>query len=153
MYFYYSKFMPIAKLVKNVPQFPIYCPNPDFHSVSRSPLSNTVHLLVFGPNTAIPKWRNNMIVWLVKNLPAMRETWVGSLGWEDPLGKGKATHSNIPAWRIPWTVWGRKELDTTEQHSRQWRHSVVVKYFLYRQILNKPIYNIGLLWRWPRITH
>jgi len=34
----------------------------------------------------------------------MWETWVLSLGWEDPLGKGKATHSSIPAWRIPWTV-------------------------------------------------
>ena len=41
---------------------------------------------------------------LVKNLPAMRETWVRSLGWEDPLEKGKATHSSIPAWRIPRTV-------------------------------------------------
>ena len=40
---------------------------------------------------------------LVKNLPAMQETWVLSLGWEDPLEKGKATHSRIPAWRIPWT--------------------------------------------------
>ena len=38
---------------------------------------------------------------LVKNLPAMRETWVLSLGWEDPLEKGKATHSSILAWRIP----------------------------------------------------
>ena len=33
----------------------------------------------------------------------MRETWVRSLGWEDPLEKGMATHSSIPAWRIPWT--------------------------------------------------
>ena len=40
---------------------------------------------------------------LVKNLPAMRETWVGSLGWEDPLEKATATHSSILAWRIPWT--------------------------------------------------
>ena len=37
---------------------------------------------------------------LVKNSPAMQETWVGSLGWEDPLEKGKATHSSILAWRI-----------------------------------------------------
>jgi len=37
----------------------------------------------------------------VKNTPAMRETWVQSLGWEDPLEKGKATHSSILAWRIP----------------------------------------------------
>ena len=40
---------------------------------------------------------------LVKDLPAMQETWVQSLGWEDPLEKGKATHSSILAWRIPWT--------------------------------------------------
>ena len=39
----------------------------------------------------------------VKNLPAMQETWVQSLGQEDPLGKGMATHSSILAWRIPWT--------------------------------------------------
>ena len=41
---------------------------------------------------------------LVKNLPAMQETLVLSLGQEDPLEKGKATHSSILAWRIPWTV-------------------------------------------------
>ena len=41
---------------------------------------------------------------LVKNSPAMWETWVQSLGWEDPLEKGKATHSSILACRIPWTV-------------------------------------------------
>ena len=41
---------------------------------------------------------------LVKNLPAILETWVQSPGWEDPLEKGKVTHSSILAWRIPWTV-------------------------------------------------
>ena len=41
---------------------------------------------------------------LVKNPPAMRGTWVQSLGWENPLEKRKATHSSILAWRIPWTV-------------------------------------------------
>ena len=40
---------------------------------------------------------------MVKNPPAMRETWVRSLGWEDALEKGMATHSSIVAWRIPWT--------------------------------------------------
>ena len=40
---------------------------------------------------------------LIKNPPAMQEAWVRSLGWEDPLEKGKATHSSILAWRIPWT--------------------------------------------------
>ena len=46
----------------------------------------------------------SLVAQLVKNLPAMQETWVRSLGWEDTLEKGKATHSNIPAWRIPWNV-------------------------------------------------
>ena len=40
---------------------------------------------------------------MVKNLPAMQETWVQYLGQEDPLEKGMATHSSILAWRIPWT--------------------------------------------------
>ena len=41
---------------------------------------------------------------LVKNPPVMKETWIQSLGWEGLLEKGKATHSSILAWRIPWTV-------------------------------------------------
>ena len=45
----------------------------------------------------------SLMTQLVKNPPAMWETWVGSLGLEDPLEKGKATHSSILAWRIPWT--------------------------------------------------
>ena len=48
--------------------------------------------------------RASLVVHLVKNLLAMRETWVQSLGWEDPLEKGMATHSSILAWKIPWTV-------------------------------------------------
>ena len=46
----------------------------------------------------------SLVAELVKNPPAMRETWVRSLSWEDPLEKEKATHSSILAWRIPWTV-------------------------------------------------
>ena len=46
----------------------------------------------------------SLVTQLVKNLPAMWETWAQSLGWEDPLEKGKAIHSSILAWRIPWTV-------------------------------------------------
>ena len=60
---------------------------------------------------------------MVKNLSAMQETRVQFLGWEDPLEKEMATHSNILAWRIPWieepdglySPWGRRESDTTEQ--------------------------------------
>ena len=46
----------------------------------------------------------SLVAQLVENLSAMWETWVQSLGWEDPLEKGKATHSSMLAWRIPWTV-------------------------------------------------
>ena len=59
---------------------------------------------------------------MVKNPPAMWETRVQSLGGEDPLEEGMATHSSILAWRIPWTrslvgysPWGHKESDTTER--------------------------------------
>ena len=55
-------------------------------------------LKALSPNTA------SFVAQLVKNLPARQGTWVHSLGWEDPLEKGKATHSSILAWRIPWTV-------------------------------------------------
>ena len=48
----------------------------------------------------------SLVTQTVKNLPAMWETWVRFLGWEDPLEKGKATHSSILAWRIPWTGHG-----------------------------------------------
>ena len=48
--------------------------------------------------------RASLVAQLVKNMPAIQETWVQSLGWEDPLEKRKATHSNILAWRIPWTM-------------------------------------------------
>ena len=61
--------------------------------------------------------RDSLVAQAVKNLPAMQETWIQSLGWEDPLEKGMATHSSILAWRLPWTEkpgglyspWGRTE--------------------------------------------
>ena len=46
----------------------------------------------------------SLVARLVNNMPAMRETGVWSLGWEDPLEKGKATHSSFLGWRIPWTI-------------------------------------------------
>ena len=45
-----------------------------------------------------------LVAQLAENLPAMQETWVRSLGWKDPLEKGKVTYSSILAWRIPWMV-------------------------------------------------
>ena len=47
----------------------------------------------------------SLLAQLVKNPPAMQETWVQSLGWDDPLEKGKATYSSILAWRVPWTIY------------------------------------------------
>ena len=62
-----------------------------------------------------------MVAQMVKNLPAVQETWIQSLGWDDPLEKGMATHSIILAWRNPWTgslmgyiPWGLEESDMTE---------------------------------------
>ena len=62
----------------------------------------------------------SLVAQLVKNLPVMWETWVQSLGWKDPLEKGKATHSSVLAWRIP-CPWDCKELDMTEQLSFHFR--------------------------------
>ena len=68
--------------------------------------------------------RASLVAQMVKNLPTMQETWVQSLGLEDPLEDGVATHSNVIAWRIPmdrgtWqgTVHGVAEEDQTEQPS------------------------------------
>ena len=57
----------------------------------------------FIKNSRANSWAS-LVAQLVKNPPAMWETCVQSLGWEDPLEKEKATHSSILAWRIPWTV-------------------------------------------------
>ena len=63
----------------------------------------------------------SLVAQMVKNLPAMLENWIQSLGREDPLEKGVATHSSILAWRIPWAEkpgglqsMGSTELDTTK---------------------------------------
>ena len=62
----------------------------------------------------------SLVAQSVKSLPAMVETWVQSLDWDDPLEEGMATHSSILAWRIPWTEepggspWGHIETDLTE---------------------------------------
>ena len=55
-------------------------------------------------NSRVNELRAFLVAQLVKNLPALWETWVRSLVGEDPLEKGKATHSSILVWRIPWTV-------------------------------------------------
>ena len=53
--------------------------------------------------TVLQSFWASLVAQTVKNLPAVQETWVQSLGWEDPLEKGMATHSSVPAWITPWT--------------------------------------------------
>ena len=68
---------------------------------------------------------------LVKNPPAMQETWVRSLGWEDPLEEGMATHSRIFAWRTPMD---RGDWQATVRGSQKVRHDCVTKYSIYLDI-------------------
>ena len=71
-------------------------------------------------------WETSLVTQMVKKPPAMRGTWVWSLGWEDSLEEGMATHFSIVAWRTPWTeeptnvrysMWGRKQSHMTGQRS------------------------------------
>ena len=89
-----------------------YCASVNTMLLLLSHFSHVQLLLPLNPSSPFP----------LKNLPAMQETLVLSLGGEDPLEKGMASHSSILAWRIPWTeelagysLWGHKELDITEQ--------------------------------------
>ena len=73
--------------------------------------------------------RTSLVAQLIKIPPAMQETWVWSLGWEDPLGKGKATHSSILTWRIPCTCspWGHKLSDTTERFHSLFIYQIIAE--------------------------
>ena len=76
------------------------------HEAPQSPLTRPVSGSIVIPCTHLLKLYTlitPLVAQLVRNLPAMQETWVLSLGWEDPLEKGKATHSSVLACRIPWT--------------------------------------------------
>ena len=88
----YSWVSPVAQLEKNLPAMQVDLGL--IPALGRSPGEGKVHPLQYS-------WAS-LVAQLVKTLPAMQETWVQSLGWEDPLEKGKATHSSILAWRIPW---------------------------------------------------
>ena len=66
---------------------------------SSAPLTPRYHIILL-----LLSYQVSLVAQLIKHLPAMWETWVRSMGWEDPLEKGKATLSSILAWRIPWTV-------------------------------------------------
>ena len=89
---------------------------------------------------------DSLVAKKVKRLPAMWETWVRSLGQEDPLEKEMATHSSILAWRIPWTEepgglyspWGHKESDMTERlHSHFSNLEKHFFFFFHKESLGK----------------
>ena len=83
------------------------------HTLGQSiPYSSSYKIIAFGTPTDFKRefliypcsCGASLVAQLVKNLSAVWETWVRSLGWEDPLEKGKATYSSILVWRIPWIV-------------------------------------------------
>ena len=75
--------------------------NPQVYSGNRSASNSAC------PGSVLTRYKyiiwGEMVAQMVKNLPAKQKIWARSLGWEDPLEKGMATHSNILAWRMPWT--------------------------------------------------
>ena len=89
-----------------------YASFPDISVIKESTCNAGDHDSIPGSGWSTRKWIGyplqyfwtSLVTQLVKNSPAVQETWVRFLGWEDILGKGKATHSSILAWRIPWTV-------------------------------------------------
>ena len=97
----------------------IYNKRDGFQKVPDSLCSGTQQLLVA---LSPIHYYASLVAQLVKSLPVMQETWVRSLGWEDPLEKEMAAHSSILAWRIPWTEepgglqsMGSQESDTTQR--------------------------------------
>ena len=85
----------------------------------------------------------SLVAQMVKRLPTMRETWVRSLGWEDPLEKEMATHSSILAWKIPWTGDpGRLQSIQSQRARHDWVTS------LHRAFKNSEL-SCPCLLRWP----
>ena len=96
--------------------------------------------------------RTSLVAQTVKNPPAIQETWVRSLGWEDCLGKEMTTHSTLLAWRIPWTedpgnsAWGCKESDTTEtKHAPLYTYDICVSYIVVNSTVNQVLQQIKYL--------
>ena len=88
----------------------------------------------------------SLVAQMVKKSPAMRETWVRSLGWEDPLEKGKATHSSILAWRILWTVHECIVQGVVKSWTRL-RDSLFIIHRTYLHLMDP-----GMLFLWPLIS-
>ena len=115
-------------------------------------------LTQWGP--VIKDVRASLVTKMVKSLPAVQETQIRSLGWEDPLEKGMANHSSILAWRIPWkslvgySQWVLKELDTAKQltHTRinDVNHAILSKatFSLDMSYFQGPFYLVHVYFVW-----
>ena len=95
-----------SHLLNNFPQFVVVHTIKDFGIVNKAEVDVFLELSCFfndplDVGNLISGWAS-LVAQRVKHLPAMWETWVRSLGWEDPLVKEMATHSSILSWRIPW---------------------------------------------------
>ena len=84
------------------PQVRLSCNKREDGTEGRVMVNHGKSLPYKGESSGSGKWEPRLAL-MVESLPAVRETWVGSLGWEDPLEKNMASHSSILAWRIPWT--------------------------------------------------
>ena len=102
------------------------------------PLRQTFDLQRF--YEAHPHWRASQVAQMVKNLPAMQETWVWSLGGEDPLKEGMATHSSILAWIIPWT---EEPGGVHSMGSQRVRHDWVTDTFTFTHTGEDHLFNSG----------
>ena len=80
---------------------------------------------------------------IVKNLPAMKETWVQSLGWKDPLEEGMVTHSSILAWEIPWTQEpGRLHSMGSQSPTRLSTHTTLMSFIICTDTFHTSVENI-----------
>ena len=116
--------------------FPIYMDFPGSSANKESACNLGDSGLIPGSERSPGKWMGyplqyswaSLVVQMVKNLPAMLETWVWSQGWEDPLEKEMATHSSILAWRIPCTEEpGRLQFMGSQSVGHDWETNINIK--------------------------
>ena len=102
----------------------------------------------------------SLVAQMVKNLSAMQDTWVRSLGLGKSPEEGKATHSIILAWRISWTEepsgyspWGHKESDRTETNAFTWQEATTTTKALWGLFCNDTNLNMRVPLSWPNKFH
>ena len=95
-------------------------------------------------------WWTSLVAQMVKHLPTVRETWVRSLGWEDPLEKEMATHSSTLAWKIPWTE-ERSRLQSRVAKSWTWLSDFTSSLQTMVEVMKIMVTSCFELWCWRRL--